>query len=101
MDLTTKVLECQTVAELSALESQYVLNEQEQALIFERKVELIARSLEWGIENEQLGLVVNLMDSWTPEQRENFMMDWQDDEPLLQMGHGEKRSIDKVNELCN
>jgi hypothetical protein len=64
-------------------------------------VELIARSLEWGIENEQLGLVVNFMDSWTPEQRENFMMDWQDDEPLLQMGYGEKRSIDKVNELCN
>ena len=49
MDLTTKVLECQTVAELSALESLYVLNDQEQALIFERKVELIARSLEWGI----------------------------------------------------
>jgi hypothetical protein len=98
MDLTTKVLECQTVAELSALESLYVLNEQEQALIFERKVELIARSLEWGIENEQLGLVVNLMDSWTPEQRENVMMDWQDDEPLLQMGRGEKRSIDEVND---
>jgi hypothetical protein len=73
MDLTTKVLECQTVAELSALESLYVLNEQEQALIFERKVELIGRLLEWGIENEQLGLVVNLMDSWTPEQQENFM----------------------------
>ena len=71
MDLTTKVLECQTVAELSALESLYVLNDQEQALIFERKVELIARSLEWGIENEQLGLVVNLMDSWTPERSNN------------------------------
>ena len=68
MDLTTKVLEC---AELSALESLYVLNDQEQALIFERKVELIARSLEWGIENEQLGLVVNLMDSWTPERSNN------------------------------
>ena len=92
------MLEYQTVAELSALESLYVLNEQEQALIFERKVELIDRSLEWGIENEQLGLVVNLMDSWTPEQRDNFMMDWQDDEPLLQMGRGEKRSIDEVND---
>ena len=26
------------------------------------------------------------------------MMDWQDDEPLLQMGRGEKRSIDEVND---
>jgi hypothetical protein len=38
------------------------------------------------------------MDSWTLEQRENFMTDWLDDEPLLQVGRGQKRSIDEVND---
>ena len=52
--------------------------------MFERKVEIISRFLEWGAENERVGLTENLLDSWTPEQRQHFMMDWQDDEPLLQ-----------------
>ena len=52
--------------------------------MFERKVGIISRLLEWGAENERVGLIANLSDSWTPEQRQQFMMDWQDDEPLLQ-----------------
>jgi hypothetical protein len=60
------------------------LNEFEQGLIFEKKVEIISRLLEWGAENERVGLTANLSDSWTSEQRQQFMMDWQDDEPLLQ-----------------
>jgi hypothetical protein len=37
-------------------------------------------------------------DSWTLEQGENFMINWQDDEPLLQVGRGQKRSMDEVND---
>ena len=49
------------------------------------KVEIISRLLEWGIENEQQGLTANLSESWTPEQRQRFMFDWNDDEPSQQM----------------
>jgi hypothetical protein len=31
---------------------------------------------------------------WSPEERESFLLDWNDDEPLLQMGRGEKRSFE-------
>ena len=82
--IAEKISGAQAVAELTALENQHSLNEFEQGLIFERKVEIISRLLEWGAENERVGLTANLSDSWTPEQRQQFMMDWQDDEPLLQ-----------------
>ena len=50
------------------------------------------------LQDERLGLASDLMDSWTLEQGDNFMMDWQDDEPLLQVGRGQKRSMDIVND---
>jgi hypothetical protein len=71
--LTEKICKAQTVAELTALESQHTLNEYEQGLMFERKVEIISRLLEWGAENERVGLTANLSDSWTSEQRQQFM----------------------------
>ena len=37
------------------------------------------------VENERLGLVADLTDTWTPEQREMFLLDWNNDEPLLEM----------------
>jgi hypothetical protein len=46
-------------------------------------VEIISRLLEWGIENEQQGLTANLSDSWTPEQRQDFILDWNNDEALV------------------
>ena len=61
-----------------------MLNEYEQGLVFERKVEIIGRVLEWGMENEQLGITASLTDSWTAEQRRQFLHDWQNDEPWLQ-----------------
>jgi hypothetical protein len=63
----------------------YVLSEAEQRLVYAKKVEIIGRLLEWGIENEQQGLTANLFDSWTSEQRQQFMFDWNDDEPLQQL----------------
>ena len=84
MDIVRKIIECQTVDELTTLESLYVLNEYEQGLVFERKVETIGRVLEWGMENEQLGIAASLADSWMAEHRRQFLHDWQNDEPLLQ-----------------
>jgi hypothetical protein len=83
--MDTKISDCQTIAELNALEKMYVLSEAEQRLVYAKKVEIISRLLEWGIENERQGLTANLSDSWTPEQRQHFMFDWNNDEPLQQM----------------
>jgi hypothetical protein len=64
-------------------------------------LEIFHRITEWRVENEQLGLTADFTDTWTPEQRERFMREWQNDDPLLQMGRGEKRSIDEVNDGAN
>ena len=121
MDLTAEINECQTAAELTALENLYVLTEREQETVFERKLEIVCRVAEWRIENERLGLVADRTDTWTPEQREMFLLDWNNDEPLLEMmanedfirafednihqdepllqvGRGKKRSIDEAND---
>jgi stress-induced morphogen len=94
MDLAVKIAECQTIAELSTLERLYLLNEVEQRLLFERKLEICRRITEWRAENEQLGLTADFTDTWTPEQRERFMREWQNDDPLLQMGRGQKGSFE-------
>ena len=76
--MEAKIAECQTLAELSTLERLYMLSEYEQGLLFERKVEIICRTAEWGMENEQY--------------------EEMNDEPLLQTGRGRERSIDEVND---
>ena len=96
--METKIKECQTLKELSVLGSQSVLNEMEQRLVFERQMEIFQRIMEWHLENEQLGLALDLTDTWTPEQREAFLRDWFDDQVILQTNHGEKRSHEEINE---
>ena len=98
MDLAAKIAECETIAELNALESMYILNNVESELLYERKVELITRLCEWRYKNEQMGLAMDISDSWTPEQREAFLRDWFDDQVILQTNHGEKRSHEEINE---
>jgi hypothetical protein len=113
MDIVRTIVACETVDKLTLLENLYVLNEYEQGLVYERKVEIITRLLEWGMENERHGLAANLSDSWTPEQRRHFLAEWNVDEALRlvlnkealqhssdepQSGRGERRSIDEVNE---
>ena len=66
MDLAAKIMECQTTAELTALENLYVFTECEQERLFERKVEIVGK---WEMENERLGLVTDLTDKWTAKQR--------------------------------
>lgn len=56
--IVRKVLECQTVDEVVAMENLFVLNEYEQCLVCERKIEIIMSEQE---------LMPNLMDSWNPE----------------------------------
>jgi hypothetical protein len=41
---------------------------------------------------------IDLSDTWTPEQRERFLYDWQINEPLLQVGCGQKRFCDEMND---
>ncbi len=54
----------------------------------------------WRSENEQLGIVPNLTDIWTPEQRERFPRKWQDDEVIVQTARGEKRMYEDNDEAC-
>ena len=96
--MDTKIKDCQTIAELTVLESSNTLSETEQRLVFEKKMEIFQRIREWRIENERLGLVADLSDTWTPEQRERFVYDWQNDEPFLQVGGGQKISYDEMND---
>ena len=63
MDLAVKIAECETVAELSTLERLYMLNEVEQRLLFERKLEIFRRITEWRVENEQVGLTAYFTDT--------------------------------------
>ena len=43
-------------------------------------------------------LALRLTDTWTPEKRRSVVKDWQNDDSLSQLGHGQKRSIDEGNE---
>ena len=85
MDIARKIINSQTTDELVTLESLYVLSDYEQGLVFERKAEIMSRLAEWAIENERQGLSADLMNSWTPEERERFSIDWNDDEPFRQI----------------
>ncbi|CAB3991126.1 DNA polymerase, partial [Paramuricea clavata] len=89
-----KIKECQTIAELLALESQSVFNELEERLVFEKRMEIFLRIKEWRLENARLGLVPDLTDTWTPEQRESFLRNWQDGELPLQIIRSQKRAVD-------
>ena len=61
--METKIRECQTLKELSVLQSQSVLNEMEQRIVFERQTEIFQMIMEWRLENEQLGLAPDLTDT--------------------------------------
>ena len=94
LSMERRIKECQTIAELLTLENQSVFNESEKRLLFERKMEIFVRIRGWRLENERLGLIPELTDTWTPEQRERFLCDWGNDEP--QVGHGQKRSHEET-----
>ena len=76
LDMEAKIAECQTLAELSTLESLYVLSDYEQDLLFEKKVEIICRTAEWRAENQELGISPDISDNWTPALRERLISYW-------------------------
>ena len=51
-----KINACQTLAELGELERTHLLNEEEQRLVFERRLQIFQRIHEWREENERFGL---------------------------------------------
>ena len=119
LDIARKIINSQTIEELVTLENLYVLSDYEQGLVFERKAEITSRLTEWGIEIERQGLSADLMNSWTPEQRERFLIDWNDDEPfrqisdeelfgqtfpsesMMQAGRGQNGSQDEMDDVAD
>ena len=97
MDLPTMIKESTALAQLLELEKKFSFNEHEKTLIFEQRISILGRLMQWGVENEAMGLVGSISDSWTPEQlRQQFIEDWMDDEPLIQEGFAKKRSYDEM-----
>ena len=87
-----------SLAQLLELEKKFSFNEHEKTLIFEQRISILGRLMQWGVENEAMGLVGSISDSWTPEQRQQFIEDLMDDEPLIQEGFGKKRSYDEMRD---
>ena len=73
--LATKINECQTIAELTSLKSQYVVGEFEKSLVFEKKLKLIGRLLEEETQDEQLEFSTG---PWGLEQRQQFLIEWRE-----------------------
>ena len=98
MDLPTMIKESTTLAQLLELEKKFSFNEHEKTLIFEQRISILGKLMQWGVKNEAMGLVGSISDSWTPEQRQQFIEDWVGDEPLIQEGFGKKRSYDEMHD---
>ncbi len=90
--------ECSTLAQLTELEERFSLSELDKNLIFKRRLSILVRLVDWSIENEALGLEGGISDTWTPEERQAFIEDWMNDEPLIQAGFGEKRGYDEMSD---
>ena len=67
-----KINACQTLAELAELETTHSLNEGEQRLVFERRLQIFLRIHEWREENKKLGLEPTSSDTWAPEQTQRL-----------------------------
>ncbi len=45
------------------------------------------------------GLEDSIGDYWTAEERQAFIEDWMNDEPLIQAGFGEKGGYDEMSDV--
>ena len=70
--MNMRINSCHTIVELESVEKSYLLNEGEQLLMFERQMEILRA---WRVD-EQLGLVPDFTDTWTPEQHNAFIGNW-------------------------
>ena len=102
--MNEEISKCQTQAELAEFERIHVLNEEQQRLVFERRLEIFRRIARWRTENQEVGLepTIFILDFWTLAQREQFLSDWNDNEAILespQTGRGQKRTFEEINRL--
>ena len=90
-----------TLVGIAELERMHSLNEEERHLVFERQLEIFLRIQKWREENKNLGPEPSILDMWTPEQRQRFLNEWNDDQSVLdsvQTGRGQKRSHDEMHD---
>ncbi|XP_028416603.1 uncharacterized protein LOC114540667 isoform X2 [Dendronephthya gigantea] len=102
MDLTRIISECQTIAELSTLLESSSFNEFERQFFLKREYEIESRLEKWKKENQQFGLWANITNSWTPEQRQQLLSDWNNDRGLSHNELEIRKSIEhrqKIEEL--
>ena len=95
------IRESTTLAQLLELEKKYSLNEHEKDLMFGKRIAIISRLIEWGKENEAMGLENSISDSRTPEVREKFIEDWMNDEWMNQEGFRKKRNHNEMHDDNN
>ena len=76
MDLPTMIKESTTLAQLLELEKKFSFNQHEKTLIFEQRISILGRLMQWGIENEAMGLVGSISDPWTPEGNNSSKIGW-------------------------
>ena len=62
----------------------------------DRRPQIFQRIHEWREENERLGLEPVISDFWTPEQRQRFLNEWNDDPYIIEASCGEKRTYDEM-----
>ena len=86
-----KINACQTLADIAELERTHSLNEEER-LVFERRLQIFLRIHEWREENKRLGLEPAISDFWTLEQRQRFLNEWLDESCITEAIRGEKRT---------
>ena len=114
----------ETLKEIDDYESKNALTDEERRALFERRMQIFFRIRDWREVNKKLGLEPTVSDNWTPQQRESVLRDWFGDESInmeascsdemtnedpsdhqgnegastSQMGRGEKRMHDEVEE---
>ena len=91
-----KINACQTLADIAELERTHSLNDEEQRLVFERRFQIFLRIQEWREKNKKLGLEPTSSDTWTHEQRQRFLDEWNDESYIMEASHGEKRTYDEM-----
>ena len=89
-------MEFETLKQIEEYKAANVLTDEHRRVLFEWRMQIFLCIHQWREENERLGLAPDLTDTWTPEQRERFLCDWQDDEVPNPVNHGEKRTHDEM-----
>ena len=96
MNFLVLVMEFETLKPIDNYEVENILTDEQRRVLFEWRMQIFLRIHQWQEENAQLGLAPDYTDMWTPGQRERFLADWQNDEVLSEINHGEKRTYNEM-----